>query len=69
MGRLIDDPELAARLGEAGHARVAEEFTLAKMADGYVTLFQSLIRSVDKVEKPAHCVGGISRTQSGGFSP
>jgi glycosyltransferase involved in cell wall biosynthesis len=43
IGRLIDDPQLASRLGEAGRARLAEEFTLAGMAEGYVTLFQSLV--------------------------
>ena len=39
--RLLDEPELAARLGAAAHRRAAE-FSLARMADQHLALFESL---------------------------
>jgi len=41
IGRLLDEPEFAARLGEAAQRKVAD-FSLAKMADAHLTLFQGL---------------------------
>ena len=41
--RLLDDPELAARLGAAAAERAAGQFSLARMADEHVRLFESLI--------------------------
>ena len=41
IGRLLDDPELAARLGGAARQKAAG-FSLAKMADAHLTLFQGL---------------------------
>ena len=41
IGRLLDEPEFAARLGEAAQ-RKAADFSLAKMADAHLTLFQGL---------------------------
>ncbi len=41
--RLIDRPELAARLGEAARERAVAEFSLEKMVDRHQTLFESLI--------------------------
>jgi glycosyltransferase involved in cell wall biosynthesis len=37
LQRLIDDPALRRRLGEAGRARVAADFTIAKMATRFLT--------------------------------
>jgi glycosyltransferase involved in cell wall biosynthesis len=39
IARLVDDPELAARLGGAARQKAAD-FSLAKMADAHLTLFQ-----------------------------
>ena len=41
--RLIDEPELAARMGDAAADRVNRVFPLAKMVDEHVTLFEELI--------------------------
>jgi len=41
--RLLQRPDLAAQLGVAARERAAAEFSLAKMANGHLTLFQSLI--------------------------
>jgi glycosyltransferase involved in cell wall biosynthesis len=38
--RLLEDRPLATRLGTAARAKVAAEFSLAKMADAHLTLFQ-----------------------------
>ena len=38
---LLDEPELAARLGTAARQK-ADDFSLAKMADAHLTLFQRL---------------------------
>lgn len=42
IGALIADPALAARLGEAGRARVASEFTLARMAERAAAVFEEV---------------------------
>lgn len=44
--RLLADGELAARLGQAGRARVAERFSLDKMVTEHLELFQGLFRSL-----------------------
>ncbi len=41
--RLLDEPELAARLGTAARNRADGEFSLARMVDRHVTCFQSLL--------------------------
>ena len=41
IARLLDDPELAARLGGAARQKAAD-FSLAKMADAHLTLFKGL---------------------------
>ena len=41
IGRLLDEPEFAARLGGAARQKAAD-FSLAKMADAHLTLFQEL---------------------------
>ncbi|MCB5169117.1 glycosyltransferase family 4 protein [Streptomyces bambusae] len=43
LGRLLGDPELRARLGEAGRARVLEKFTWAKAAEGTVAHYRAAI--------------------------
>ena len=45
MFRLIDRPKLAGALGYAARARADGQFSLAKMADRHVSLFQRLIHS------------------------
>ncbi|MBN2022199.1 MAG: glycosyltransferase family 4 protein [Pirellulales bacterium] len=40
--RLLDQPDLAQRLGAAARARAADAFSLEAMADAYATLFQQL---------------------------
>jgi len=43
IGRLLDHPELAERLGAAARQRAAAHFPLAKTVDAHVTLFESLL--------------------------
>jgi glycosyltransferase involved in cell wall biosynthesis len=43
--RLLDEPELGARLGAAARGRVAEEFSLAKCVDEHVALFERLVEA------------------------
>ena len=43
IARLFDQPDLVARLGAAARDRVTAEFSLAKMADAHVTLFERLV--------------------------
>ncbi len=42
LGRLLDDPVLAERLGEAGHARALTDFLPDRHLDQYVDLFSRL---------------------------
>jgi starch synthase len=44
IGRLLEDPELAARMGAAGRRRVLEQFTWSAIADRTVDLYRSLVR-------------------------
>jgi glycosyltransferase involved in cell wall biosynthesis len=41
VGRLLEDPEFAARLGQAGRQKAAEH-SLATMVGMHLTLFQEL---------------------------
>jgi glycosyltransferase involved in cell wall biosynthesis len=41
--RLLEDAELARRLGEAGRERVRQEFTVEKMVGSYVEMYQGLL--------------------------
>jgi glycosyltransferase involved in cell wall biosynthesis len=43
LARLMDDPELRRRLGQAARARMAESFTLPAMLSGYETAYQSVL--------------------------
>lgn len=43
--QLLDDPALSASLGEAGRARVREEFSLGRMTDSYLNLYRRLTLS------------------------
>jgi rhamnosyl/mannosyltransferase len=43
LNRLLGDPALRARLGEAGRRRVAEEFSVRQMADKTVALYRRLV--------------------------
>ena len=43
IDRLLDTPELAARLGAAARERAAEQFSLANMVDRHVTLLERLM--------------------------
>jgi glycosyltransferase involved in cell wall biosynthesis len=53
MGRLLDDRQLAIRLGTAARARAAAEFSLAKMADQHLTLLHTLTALGPSCDKPA----------------
>jgi len=52
IARLLDEPQLAARLGAEGRRRATTEFSLAKMVDAHVTLFESLIHAESQQSKP-----------------
>ena len=43
LNRLLDDPGLRARLGEAGRRRVAEVFSVKQMVDKTVSLYRQLV--------------------------
>ena len=43
LSRLLGDPQLRVRLGEAGRRRVAEEFSVAQMVEKTVALYRSLV--------------------------
>ena len=42
IGALLRDPEARRRLGSAGRARIAAEFPIARMQEGYVRMFEEL---------------------------
>jgi len=42
LNRLLDDPPLAARLGQAGQARVREQFTQARMVEQIEQLYEQV---------------------------
>lgn len=48
--QLLSDPDLATRLGEAGHTRVKEEFLITQTVRRYLMLFHLVGRSEDIVE-------------------
>jgi glycosyltransferase involved in cell wall biosynthesis len=43
IGRMIDEPGLAATLGLMARRRVAEQFTLSRCADGYLRLWSEIL--------------------------
>jgi glycosyltransferase involved in cell wall biosynthesis len=43
VGTLLSDPERARALGLAGQARVEREFTVERMTDGYLALYERLL--------------------------
>lgn len=43
VGRLLGDPALGARLGAAGRRRVEERFTVARMVEGTLAAYRSLL--------------------------
>ncbi|MBN2216663.1 MAG: glycosyltransferase family 4 protein [Pirellulales bacterium] len=52
LGRLIDQPELARRLGAAAQVRANERFALAKMVDAQVTLFEQWLAPRETEPRP-----------------
>jgi glycosyltransferase involved in cell wall biosynthesis len=44
VGRILDDPELAARLGAAGRQRVLDRFTWRAVAEQTVAWYRSCLR-------------------------
>ena len=44
LTRLLDDPDLRARLGAAGRARAREEFSAARMADRTIEIYEEALR-------------------------
>lgn len=43
---LLNDPELAERMGQAGKQRMLSEFSIAKMVDRYAELYESLLEEI-----------------------
>ena len=43
IARLVDDSDLAARLGAAGRERMRNEFSIATMADKHVALYETVL--------------------------
>lgn len=43
LGRLVEDPELRERLGEAGHRRAQSSFSLERWRDEHLALYRSLL--------------------------
>ncbi|MGW6771445.1 glycosyltransferase family 4 protein [Streptomyces sp. NPDC055037] len=52
LGRLLDDPELRARLGAAGRERVLARFTWARAAQGTAELYRAAIAHSPKAGSP-----------------
>jgi glycosyltransferase involved in cell wall biosynthesis len=52
VGRLLDDPELAARLGAAGRARVVERFTWRAVAEQTVAWYRAVLAPSSSQEGP-----------------
>jgi glycosyltransferase involved in cell wall biosynthesis len=48
MRRLLEDPDLRARMGAAGQARVMAEFTVEKMAERVETVYQQAFLSLPR---------------------
>jgi len=55
VGRLLDDPELAARLGGAGRARVVEHFTWRAVAAATVAWYRRALRDRQDRERTSPC--------------
>jgi len=53
VARLIDQPDLSRRLGTAARELAEADFSLAKMVDAHVALFESLIRPESKPPGPS----------------
>ena len=43
IATLAADPELRARMGAAGRARMQKEFSIATMVDKHVALYESIV--------------------------
>ena len=52
VGRLLDDPELAARIGAAGRARVVERFTWRAVAEQTVAWYRSVLPATTPAPSP-----------------
>ena len=52
IGRLFDDPDLAARLGAAGRQRVVERYTWRAVAEQTVAWYRSVLGAHDKESSP-----------------
>jgi glycosyltransferase involved in cell wall biosynthesis len=44
MRRLIDEPGLAERLGNAGRERIQHEFSIPRMVNAYVDVYRGLLQ-------------------------
>jgi glycosyltransferase involved in cell wall biosynthesis len=44
INRLLSDPRLRERMGEAGRARVAQEFSVRQMIDSTLDLYRRVLR-------------------------
>ncbi|WP_424213971.1 glycosyltransferase family 4 protein [Streptomyces sp. BI20] len=53
LGRMLADPELRARIGAAGRARVLANFTWAKAAEGTVARYREAIARADRARRTA----------------
>jgi glycosyltransferase involved in cell wall biosynthesis len=61
MLRLAADPELCARLGTAGHARVIERFALARMVEETLAVYGSYSRRSSGAADPVKAADGPGR--------
>jgi glycosyltransferase involved in cell wall biosynthesis len=52
VGRLLDDPELSARLGAAGRQRVVEHFTWRAVAEQTVTWYRAVLAAQREADLP-----------------
>lgn len=66
LGRLLDDPELRARLGAAGRERVLERFTWARAAQGTAELYRAAIA---RSAKAGAAKAGPSNARSSNVRP
>lgn len=53
IGRVLDDPELGARLGAAGRARVVERFTWRAAAEGTAAVYRQAIAEYERAGRAA----------------
>jgi len=51
LDRLLSDPELRRRMGQAGRERVSQVFTLSRQAEETVRVFERLLRNCPRTNR------------------